>query len=137
MEALGINLGFLISQIVNFTLLAVLLYVLLYRPILRMLGARTERIRQGMEDAERAEKRAAEAQAEYERLIEEARREGTRDCRGDRGQARRSRRDPGACRGEAATTRQREDEETKRSASRWPRSCAARSAISPSPSPGN
>ena len=38
MEALGINLGYLVSQIVNFTLLAVLLYLVAYKPIMRMQG---------------------------------------------------------------------------------------------------
>ena len=63
MEKLGINLGFLVSQIINFTLLAVLLYVLLYKPILRMLDNRKARIRKQMEDAEQAAKKAAEWQA--------------------------------------------------------------------------
>jgi len=44
LEALGINLGYLISQIVNFTLLAVLLYFVAYKPILRMLDERSARI---------------------------------------------------------------------------------------------
>ena len=52
MEALGINLGYLVSQIVNFTLLAVLLYFVAYKPILRMLDERSERIKKGLEDAE-------------------------------------------------------------------------------------
>ena len=60
MEALGINLGYLISQIVNFTLLAVLLYFVAYKPILRMLDQRSARIKQGLEDAELASRRAAE-----------------------------------------------------------------------------
>jgi F-type H+-transporting ATPase subunit b len=76
LDKLGINLGFLASQVVNFTLLAVLLYVLLYKPVLRMLDARKERIQKAVADSERAERRAAEAEQEYERMIEEARKEG-------------------------------------------------------------
>jgi F0F1-type ATP synthase membrane subunit b/b' len=41
LEALGINLGLLVSQIFNFTLLAALLYFVAYKPILRMLDDRS------------------------------------------------------------------------------------------------
>lgn len=76
MEALGINLGYLISQIFNFTLLAVLLYFIAYKPILRMLDERSARIKKGLEDAENASRRAAEMEQEFERRMAEARREG-------------------------------------------------------------
>lgn len=78
MEKLGINLGLLVSQIFNFTLLAVVLYFLLYRPVLRMFEERKARIRKGLEDAEEAARRRAEAEQEYERIVDEARREGQR-----------------------------------------------------------
>jgi F-type H+-transporting ATPase subunit b len=76
LEALGINLGYLISQIVNFTLLAVLLYFVAYKPILRMLDERSARIKQGLEDAEQASRRAAEMEQEFEQRLAEARKEG-------------------------------------------------------------
>ena len=76
MEALGINLGYLISQIVNFTLLAVLLYFVAYKPILRMLDERSARIKQGLDDAEQASRRAAEMEQEFEQRLAEARKEG-------------------------------------------------------------
>jgi F-type H+-transporting ATPase subunit b len=76
LEALGINLGYLISQIVNFTLLALLLYFVAYKPILRMLDQRSERIQKGLQDAEVASRRAAEMEQEYEQRMSEARREG-------------------------------------------------------------
>ncbi|HSJ56890.1 MAG TPA: F0F1 ATP synthase subunit B [Anaerolineae bacterium] len=76
MEALGINLGYIVSQIVNFTLLALLLYFVAYKPVLGMLDQRRERIRQGLEDAEAASRRAAEVEQEYERRMAEARRDG-------------------------------------------------------------
>lgn len=76
MEALGINLGFLISQIVNFTLLAVLLYFVAYKPVLRMLDERSARIQKGLEDADAASRRAAEMEQEFQRQLAEARREG-------------------------------------------------------------
>jgi F-type H+-transporting ATPase subunit b len=76
LEALGINLGYLISQIVNFTLLAVLLYFVAYKPVLRMLDERSERIKKGLEDAEAASRQAAQMEQEFERRLAEARRQG-------------------------------------------------------------
>jgi len=76
LDALGINLGYLVSQIVNFTLLALLLYFVAYKPILRMLDERSARIKKGLEDAELASKRAAEMEQEFERRMAEARKEG-------------------------------------------------------------
>jgi F-type H+-transporting ATPase subunit b len=76
LEALGINLGMLISQIFNFTLLAVLLYFVAYKPILRMLDERSERIKKGLEDAETASRRAAEMEQEFEQRMAEARQQG-------------------------------------------------------------
>jgi len=76
LEALGINLGYLISQIVNFTLLAVLLYFVAYKPIMRMLDERSARIKKGLEDAELASQRAAAMEQEFEKRMAEARKEG-------------------------------------------------------------
>ena len=76
MEALGINLGYLVSQIVNFTLLAVLLYFVAYKPILRMLDERSARIKKGLEDAEQASRRADADGQEIEQRMSEARKEG-------------------------------------------------------------
>ena len=74
MESLGINLGLLVSQIVNFTLLAVLLYLLLYKPVLGMLNQRKERVERSMADVDAAREAAAKAQQEYDRKIAEAQR---------------------------------------------------------------
>ncbi|MFC2036723.1 F0F1 ATP synthase subunit B [Chloroflexota bacterium] len=76
MEALGINLGLLVSQLFNFTLLAVLLYLVAYKPILRMLDERSARIKKGLEDAETASRRAAEMEQEFEQRMADARKEG-------------------------------------------------------------
>lgn len=76
MDKLGINLGYLVSQIVNFTLLAVLLYLVAYKPILRMLDERSARIKKGLEDAEEASRKAAEMEQVFEQQMAEARKEG-------------------------------------------------------------
>ncbi len=74
MEQLGINLGLLASQLVNFILLAVLLYLVLYKPVLRMLNERKERIARSMADVDAAREAAAKAQLEYDRKVAEAQR---------------------------------------------------------------
>jgi F-type H+-transporting ATPase subunit b len=74
LEKLGINLGFLVSQIVNFTLMVVLLTILLYRPIQRMLAERRDRIAKSMADVDEARAAATRAQADYDARIAEAQR---------------------------------------------------------------
>ena len=74
MEQLGINLGLLASQLVNFILLALLLYLVLYKPVLRMLNERKERIARSMADVDAARDAAAKAQLEYDRKVAEAQR---------------------------------------------------------------
>jgi F-type H+-transporting ATPase subunit b len=74
LEKLGINLGFFISQLVNFTLLVALLTVLLYKPILRMLNERKERIARSLADVDAAREAAARAQQDYDKKMVEAQR---------------------------------------------------------------
>jgi F-type H+-transporting ATPase subunit b len=74
LEQLGINIGLLASQLVNFILLAVLLYLVLYKPVLRMLNERKERIARSMADVDAARDAAAKAQLEYDRKVAEAQR---------------------------------------------------------------
>lgn len=75
MQQLGLDWGLLLSQIVNFGLIVGLLYLLLYKPILAKLDERARRIRQGLEDAEEAERVRDQAQRHYQEEIERARRE--------------------------------------------------------------
>lgn len=74
MESLGINPSLLVSQLINFVLLAFLLYKLLYKPVLRMLAQRQERIAHSMADVDAAREAAAKAQQEYDRRVAEAQR---------------------------------------------------------------
>ena len=75
MEGLGINLGYLISQMVNFVLLLVLLRIFLYRPIVNMLDRRREKIRADLDEADKARSQAEAAKQEYEKQLEQAREE--------------------------------------------------------------
>ncbi len=75
MEQLGINPIFLLSQIVNFAILAIGLGVLAYRPVLNVLDKRKERIEKGLEDARLAEEARANAESERQKMLDEARAE--------------------------------------------------------------
>ena len=76
MEALGINLPGLLTQLVSFIILFVVLHALLYKPVLRVLDQRSSRIRESLQAAERARDEAASSREETERQIEAARAEG-------------------------------------------------------------
>ena len=78
MEALGINLAGLLTQLVSFTLLVVVLWVLLYKPVTRALDQRSQRIRESLETADRVRQEASESQAAMEQQNAEAREEGQR-----------------------------------------------------------
>lgn len=75
LNAIGIDVNRLLQQIVNFAILLLLLQMFLYKPVLRLLEERKERIRKGLEDAEKAKQALAGAQADYDRRMEEARKE--------------------------------------------------------------
>ena len=75
---LGINLPSLVAYLVNFILLLGILGFFAYKPLMRMLDERTERIRESLEAADRAREEAASAQEAIQEQIDEARREGQR-----------------------------------------------------------
>ncbi len=76
MEGLGINLPSLIAQIVNFIILFGLLYLVAYKPIMRMLDERSRKIKESMEQTEFIKEQAARAEEEFEKRIEAAAKEG-------------------------------------------------------------
>ncbi len=76
MEAIGINLYGLIAQIVNFVLLLIVLRLVLYKPVLRMLDERSNRIKESMDRAEQIKREAARTQEEFQAQLAEARRQG-------------------------------------------------------------
>ncbi len=72
MDKLGLNLGFLLFQIFNFVILAILLYAWAYKPILNMLDARRKKIAQGLEDARIAAEARANAEKDANKIMAEA-----------------------------------------------------------------
>ncbi len=75
MDQLGLNPNLLITQIVNFIILLVLLRMLLYKPMLNMLNSRKQKIQESLEYADQVKRDAANQQKEFERKLEDQRRE--------------------------------------------------------------
>ena len=76
MEQLGFHWPSLLVYLVNFSILLVVLYAVGYKPILRILDQRAERIRNSLEEAERIKAESEERQEEMRRELEQARQEG-------------------------------------------------------------
>jgi len=74
-DALGINLGFFIAQLVNFGLIFALLTIV-WRIVIKMLDERARKIEQGLEDARAAEEARENAERERDKLLAQARVEG-------------------------------------------------------------
>ena len=76
MEGLGINLPSLLAQIVNFLILLGLLYLVAYKPVMRMLDERSRRIKESMDKTEDVKKQADQAEQEMTKRIAAASDEG-------------------------------------------------------------
>ena len=74
-EALGLNLPQLIAQVVNFFVLLVILRLVAYKPILKMLDERKQKIAGGLNAAELARAEAAQAQANIASQLQEGQRQ--------------------------------------------------------------
>ncbi len=73
---LGINLPTLLAQIINFIILFGLLYLVAYKPLMRMLDARSRKIKESMEQTEYIKQQAAHAEEEVKKQLEAAGKEG-------------------------------------------------------------
>jgi len=73
--AFGIDVKLIIVQIINFVLLVALLSYFLYKPLLKVLADREEKITQGVKDAEAAAVAKAEADSEKQTLMAAAHKE--------------------------------------------------------------
>src|SRR5688572_27937166 len=87
LDALGINLGFLLAQISNFAIIALALTAIPWRPAVNLLDVSAHKILKGLEDAAasakarqtaeaEADKLIAESRSEHQKLLEEARQSG-------------------------------------------------------------
>ena len=81
MDALGINLGYLVVQILNFLILLVVLHAWVYRPVVELLERRRETIAKGLEDARVAAEARENAEAEAENILAKAQQEASQVVR--------------------------------------------------------
>lgn len=72
MEALGINLGYLLVQILNFAIMFIVLRAWVFKPIIELLKRRREAIAQGLEDARVAAEARANAEQEAQGVLAKA-----------------------------------------------------------------
>jgi F-type H+-transporting ATPase subunit b len=73
--SLGLNVPGFLWQLVNFLVLLFLLYLVLYKPILKMLDERTARIRDSLARADEVRRQSEQADADRQALLAETRRE--------------------------------------------------------------
>ena len=78
MTQLGVNLPSLVAYLLNFALLLGILSLFVYKPVMRALDQRSDRIRESLEAADRARDEAASSRTAIEEQVNEARREGQR-----------------------------------------------------------
>jgi len=71
-HAFGIDIKLITVQIINFVLLLGILSYFLYKPVLKLLDEREEKIKQGILDAESAATAKAEAGKEKQAIVSEA-----------------------------------------------------------------
>ncbi len=81
MEALGINFGLLIVQIIAFAIVFLTLNAWVYKPMLDMMESRKQKIAQGLEDARVAAEARANAEKEAAKVLAEAQAEAGRVVR--------------------------------------------------------
>ena len=74
--ALGFSLPALVSNLINFTILLIVLRLFLYKPVLRLLDERKARIQEGLERAEQAASEASASEIEARAAIEAAQQQG-------------------------------------------------------------
>jgi F-type H+-transporting ATPase subunit b len=72
MEALGINLGLLIVQVIAFVIVFLTLQAWVYKPLVNMMDSRKQKIAQGLEDARVAADARADAEKEAARILADA-----------------------------------------------------------------
>ncbi len=72
---LGLNPAWLLAQLVNFFLLFLVLRAVAYQPILKMLDTRKKKIQESLEYADKVKREAEEQQKEFERKLDETRRQ--------------------------------------------------------------
>src|SRR3989344_6164282 len=76
MDKLGVELPLLLTNIVNCTIMLLILTKLLYKPIFKALKDRKEKIEEGLRASQKAQEDAEKMQKKKDELLVEAREEG-------------------------------------------------------------
>ncbi len=76
LASLGINLPTLVAQLINFGILFGLMYLVAYKPIMRILDERSRKIKESMAQTESVKEQAARAEEETKKQLEAAAKEG-------------------------------------------------------------
>jgi len=76
MEGLGISLPTMLAQVVNFLILLGLLYLVAYKPILKIFDERSRKIKESMDQADYVKEQAANAEEDVKKRLEAAGKEG-------------------------------------------------------------
>ncbi len=66
-----IDLKLIIAQVINFAIVLVLVYFVLGKPLMKMMRVRDGKIREGLNKAERAEKKLLEAESKKSEILTE------------------------------------------------------------------
>lgn len=72
LTAFGIDARIIVIQIVNFGLLVAVLWYFLYKPVLKILSDREEKIKKGVLDAQKAEEALSQADQEKSEILKVA-----------------------------------------------------------------
>ena len=72
MEALGINISALLTQIISFSILVGILYYLLYKPVLNILDNRSNKIKESLSKATEVQAQSEETEAAIQAKLTEA-----------------------------------------------------------------
>ena len=81
MEGLGLNLGYVIVQIITFIGMVIILRAWVYKPLLDMLDRRRKTIAQGLEDARVASDARANAEKDAQEIVAKAQQEANAKVR--------------------------------------------------------
>lgn len=73
---LGINVPVLLAQVINVAILFVILYLVAYKPMMRMLDERSRRIKESLAQADSVREQATHAELEVKKQLEAASRDG-------------------------------------------------------------
>ncbi len=75
-ENLGISLPTLAAQLINFGILFGLLFLLAYKPLMKMLDERSKKVKDSMEQTEQIKQQAVHAEEEVKKQLEAAGKQG-------------------------------------------------------------